>query len=367
MPSSEFKGSDIIGSGEKRLDININQPRWDQSTYLGRVKHFFILTDARNIFATPGQLDRAKKLVQDYRDGAPMDKTTVDELWAAKYLYDSAFHPDTGEKLIVLGRMSSIAPANMILGAGMLTFRTTLGVSYVCATSAAVGTALGVNSFVTKFPPVVGRLVPLGAVLMAAAINLPIMRNQEYKYLYFIVLLPCSKRAEELLLERRKKREEISQEFFATNAMVDRNWTGPNCDLRRDLTKLAVHGFHHKLCTKPGFHEPTEQCVCNLCEKHCSRYHFTIFPSRIRSLKDYSNELPRNNNTICTFVRIPRIPPFFTNILDKKGILRRHPRIELPFQLALVGIANLIANPLCCAFFPQMMTIEVSKLEPHVQ
>ncbi|XP_069699483.1 sideroflexin-3-like [Periplaneta americana] len=315
MPSSEFKGSDIIGSGEKRLDININQPRWDQSTYLGRVKHFFILTDARNIFATPGQLDRAKKLVQDYRDGAPMDKTTVDELWAAKYLYDSAFHPDTGEKLIVLGRMSSIAPANMILGAGMLTFRTraadvifwqwlnqsinalvnysnrsgkdpisakTLGVSYVCATSAAVGTALGVNSFVTKFPPVVGRLVPLGAVLMAAAINLPIMRNQELVH---------------------------GTEIMDQNG----NIVGRS-------RKTAIHSIFYVFLTRLGI-----------------------------------------------MLTGMGIPPFFTNILDKKGILRRHPRIELPFQLALVGIANLIANPLCCAFFPQMMTIEVSKLEPHVQ
>lgn len=56
--------------------------------------------------AAPAELDDAKFLVNAYKEGKEPKGTTEDEVWAAKKLYDSAFHPQTGEKNFILGRMS---------------------------------------------------------------------------------------------------------------------------------------------------------------------------------------------------------------------------------------------------------------------
>lgn len=202
---------DAIGKNRR---INIDEPRWDQGTYLGRAMHFFTTTDPRNLFCSTKELEEAKRIVSSYRSGDNLEHLSEDEIWRAKHVYDSAYHPDTGELMFPIGRMSAQVPMNMMITAAMLTFYKTtrqvifwqwfnqsfnavvnytnrsgsspisvnqLGVSYLSATSAALVTALSLNKLVKRAPPLIGRFVPFVAVAAANCINIPLMRQKEIK------------------------------------------------------------------------------------------------------------------------------------------------------------------------------------------
>ena len=47
--------------------INIDRPRWDLNTFVGRLKYYAWCTDTRALFTTTKQLEDAKKLLQQYR------------------------------------------------------------------------------------------------------------------------------------------------------------------------------------------------------------------------------------------------------------------------------------------------------------
>lgn len=296
--------------------IDLTKPRYDQSTYLGRAKHFFQLTNPINVLASDSQLDEAKKIITEFKKTRRMPPGYDEEkLWRTKYLYDSAFHPDTGEKMFVLGRMSAQAPMNTIITGCMITFYKTnaatvfwqwinqtfnavvnytnrsgdaplskshLLMSYCAACGGALGTALYLNSKVKNMKPIYGRLVPFAAVCGANFINIPMMRSNEILN-GTPVFTPDGQRVGE-----------------SKNAA---------------RSGIALVCVSRVLMAVPGM----------------------------------------------------TLTPFITNYATRRGLFCKYPLAVIPFQLTLVGICVTFATPLCCALFKQQANLPVSKLEPELK
>ncbi|XP_065833753.1 sideroflexin-1-like [Oscarella lobularis] len=296
--------------------INLDKPRYDQSTFSGRAKHFFQTTDPRNLLASEKQLDAAKELLALYRKGEENEKTTHDEVWRAKTLYDSAFHPETGEKMFILGRMSAQVPCNMTITGSMLTFyrhpaailfwqwinqsfnaivnytnssgdlgkeTKQLSKAYTAATGAAMATALGVSYVAKRAPAVISRMGPFAAVAAANCINIPLMRQKE-----------------------------LDEGIIITDA--DGNELGKS-------KKAARKAISQVVISRIGMAAPA-------------------------------------------MMTTPLLMGFCQNLPLFK---RFGARIEVPFQIGIVGLCLTFATPLCCAIFPQRSSLAVNKLESELQ
>ena len=54
----------MIGS---QRHIDISQPRFDQRTFDGRARHFFIVTNPLNVFVSGAKLDEAAQVIKKYK------------------------------------------------------------------------------------------------------------------------------------------------------------------------------------------------------------------------------------------------------------------------------------------------------------
>ncbi|CAF1148143.1 unnamed protein product [Rotaria sp. Silwood1] len=296
--------------------IHINEPRYDQNTYSGRAKHFFLTTNPLNLLASDQHLNEAKKMVEDYRHGIiSRPDMTVDDLWNAKYLYDSAFHPETKEKMFILGRMSAQVPCNMLITGFMLTFyktapaivfwqfvnqsfnsivnytnrsgekpitNTDLMKSYAVATTAATATALGLKAAVAKLPSIMARFVPFAAVAGANCVNLPFMRWNEIR---------------DGIAVFDKDGKRVGESSYAAKKAI--------AQVVLSRIGMAVPGMI--------------------------------------------------------------IPPIIMDKLEQKPFMRARPWLNSPIQILLCGFFLTFTTPMCCALFPQKSSAPVAKLDDKLR
>lgn len=94
-------------------------------------------------------------------------------------------------------------------------------------------------------------------------------------------LLPSTSAYESTVLEHQRKKAEIWEEFYVTDAMAREDWKEANYLQRHLVTRFATHGFHFKICRNTSFHDPNEECMCLLCDELCGRYHVMECKNRL--------------------------------------------------------------------------------------
>jgi sideroflexin-5 len=63
--------------------IDLTKPRYDQSTYIGRLRHFIEVTSPLTLFTTEKKLNSSISLLKDYKEGKLTRKISSNELYDA--------------------------------------------------------------------------------------------------------------------------------------------------------------------------------------------------------------------------------------------------------------------------------------------
>jgi sideroflexin-5 len=194
--------------------FSLTDTKFDQSTFYGRWRYFIDLVSPANLFYSLKQAQDYKKLLEDYKEGK-VTNISDSELWKAKGVVQSTFHPDTGEPISIFFRFSSFGPANVPIMIGMLLSKKTafsipfwqavnqtynvgfnynnrsinseftntqLVVSYLLATSSSVIISVYLDKLITRrggTSLLFRTLGPATAVAIAGCFNLMVIRYRE--------------------------------------------------------------------------------------------------------------------------------------------------------------------------------------------
>ena len=60
--------------------IDLTKPKWDQSTFSGRLKYFFWVTDPRSSVVSTKELNEAKNLVELYKYANPRFRLVLNKI-----------------------------------------------------------------------------------------------------------------------------------------------------------------------------------------------------------------------------------------------------------------------------------------------
>ncbi|XP_039975105.1 sideroflexin-5b isoform X1 [Xiphias gladius] len=301
--------------------FQLGRPRYDQGSFLGRLRHFIDIIDPGTLFVSEKRLKECISLLDDYKHGTLPPGVSDLQLWEAQKIKQAIIHPDTGEKIFMPFRMSGYVPFGTPIVIGLLLPNQTVVSTiiwqwlnqshnacvnyanrnatkptptsrflqgYVGAVTSAVSIAVGLNVLIqkaNKLSPatrmIIQRFVPFPAVASANICNVGLMRHNELS-------------------------EGID--------VLDNNGNVVGS------SKIAAR------------HAITETAFTRV-----------VLPMPI-------------------FV----LPPVIMSYLERLRFLQRNRRLLLPIHSVVCLVTFGLSLPLAISLFPQMSQIEVSRLEPEI-
>ncbi|XP_056141820.1 sideroflexin-5b isoform X2 [Lampris incognitus] len=199
--------------------FQLGRSRYDQGSFLGRLRHFMDIIDPSTLFVPERRLEECVKLLDDFKHGRLLPGVSDFQLWEAQKVKQAIIHPDTGEKIFMPFRMSGYVPFGTPIVIGLLLPNQTVFSTiiwqwlnqshnacvnyanrnatkptpaskflqgYVGAVTSAVSIAVGLNVLIqkaNKLSPatriIIQRLVPFPAVASANICNVALMRHNE--------------------------------------------------------------------------------------------------------------------------------------------------------------------------------------------
>lgn len=194
--------------------FTMDSPKYDQSTFMGRLMGMYEVIDPRTLLLTSADLAKAQDLLKQFKElGRKPDGVSDAEMWEARRNVEVSIHPVTGEELLKAGRMSAFVPMNVPLCALMLMAQSptqvvftqwlnqtynvmnnyvnrsgatvdwaALGQSYGLAVGASCSIALGAKKLIAAVPTLqmFGPFVPYLAVISAGTANVSFTRMEEW-------------------------------------------------------------------------------------------------------------------------------------------------------------------------------------------
>lgn len=110
----------VVASSQAVPPFSLTKPRYDLSSYTGRLQYFLELTDPRFLIYTNKHIEKAHEVLEGYRRTGLICESE-EYMWLQRRIYESAVHPVTKDIINPLFRVSAIAPVNIPIVFLMLT------------------------------------------------------------------------------------------------------------------------------------------------------------------------------------------------------------------------------------------------------